>query len=381
MNDFVSAHLIWLLGMIPLTGAFFAAFYAIGAPFRRQERARFFLDLIETGLRQGESAERTIVSISKTGDRSIGVHFHLLAAHLESGWRLVAGLNRVKRLLPPQIMATLGVGDEIGDLHRILPACRLLLKDAASRTQGAYNYLIVLVFVLVPVVPALFWILSEIVFPRLAAVFASVLDTQVDVSLIEFAQIGAEIAKVQIVLALFLWCAAILYVGGPRMVMWIESGLSFSVADRVACWIPWKMKRLQRDFSAVLAILLDAEVPEERAVQLAAEATANRRFVRRGEEIIRRLKRGIPLPEAVTAIDRSGEFQWRLRNALHTERRFFAALRGWLEHLDAKAYQQEQATAQLLTTGLVVFNGVMVAMFTVFVFRGLSLILDAAVLW
>ena len=39
------------------------------------------------------------------------------------------------------------------------------------------------------------------------------------------------------------------------------------------CRLPWRRKRFQRDFSAMLAVLLDAEVPETEAVGLAAEAT------------------------------------------------------------------------------------------------------------
>ena len=80
-------------------------------------------------------------------------------------------------------------------------------------------------------------------------------------------------------------------------------------------------------------------------------------------------------------MDDSGELRWRLANALHSSRGFLRALTGWHEALDAKAFQQEQAVAQLTTTGLVLFNGVMVAGIVIAVFLALIQLLNEAVLW
>src|SRR5205814_213196 len=127
-------------------------------------------------------------------------------------------------------------------------------------------------------------------------------------------------------------------------------------ADRLRFWLPWRRKRMRRDFSAMLALLLDAEVPEEKALSLAAASTANIVFMKRAERVIAELRSGVKLAEAVRWLDDAGEFHWRLRNVSSvvgqpSRSNFFAALAGWHESLEAKAFQQEQAVSQALTTG------------------------------
>jgi hypothetical protein len=60
---------------------------------RRAERARLFLDLLDTTIQQGRPLEETLISASQSGDPSLGVRFHLLAAWLERNLRLRACLN------------------------------------------------------------------------------------------------------------------------------------------------------------------------------------------------------------------------------------------------------------------------------------------------
>jgi hypothetical protein len=56
-------------------------------------------------------------------------------------------------------------------------------------------------------------------------------------------------------------------------------------------------------------------------------------------------------------------------------------LTGWHESLDAKAFQQEQAAAHTVTSGLVIANGLIVATVAVGVFSVLISIINAGVLW
>ena len=93
------------------------------------------------------------------------------------------------------------------------------------------------------------------------------------------------------------------------------------------------------------------------------------------------LERGTALTEAVHRLDPSGEFRWRLENAAAGPGRFLAALDGWHEALAAKAYQLEQTAAQLITTGLVLINGLFVGSLAVGVFMLLIGILEHAALW
>ena len=80
---------------------------------RARTRARFFLDLVETGLQEGRNLEQTLIAISHTRDLSVGVRFHLLAAYLEKGLLLEEAFEKVPQFLPAQVNAMLKVGAEI----------------------------------------------------------------------------------------------------------------------------------------------------------------------------------------------------------------------------------------------------------------------------
>jgi type II secretory pathway component PulF len=138
----------------------------------------------------------------------------------------------------------------------------------------------------------------------------------------------------------------------------------YPLFDWLALRIPWKRKRLQRDFTAMLGLLLDAGVAEHRALRLAASSTANRIFIRRAAKAEAQLEEGVPLPEAVRVLDGTGEFQWRLQMGALSDGGFYQALSGWRDALDAKAFQEEQTAAQSFTTLLVVLNGIVVAVVT-----------------
>jgi type II secretory pathway component PulF len=137
------------------------------------------------------------------------------------------------------------------------------------------------------------------------------------------------------------------------------------VVDWIAWRIPWKRKKLLRAFSAMLAVLLDGGVPEGIAMRLAGDCTANEICRRRAQRVIAALERGVKLDEAVRVFDDSGEFHWRLTNAIHARGGFLAALRGWHEALDAKAFQQEETATHAFTSGLVVMNGLVVGLIAV----------------
>jgi type II secretory pathway component PulF len=154
-----------------------------------------------------------------------------------------------------------------------------------------------------------------------------------------------------------------------------------SLSDALNYRLPWRRKRLERDFSVMLAILLDAEVPEEQAVTLAAQSTDNGVFIRRGAVVAQRLCEGMRLTEAVQAFDDTGEFRWRLANAAHGRGGFMAALNGWHEALDAKAYQLEQTASQVITTSFVILNGCVVGLIAIGVFQMLTSVVWEATLW
>jgi type II secretory pathway component PulF len=362
-------------------GIIYALYFLITLPMRRNERTRLFLDLLGLGLKDGQTPENAIVSAASSNDPAMGVRFHLLAAHLQNGLRLSAALQRVSRLLPAQIVAMLNTGERIGDIKKVLPACRRLTGDGVSQVRGALNYVLILGLVVSPTALVLAAMLNLLVVPKFKEVFEGMLESS---SLPAFtrAVLGGHtiIFVAQVSVILVVWFLTFAYLGGPRVSRWFRFLLP-GVPDWVQFHLPWRRKRLQRDFSAMLAILLDAHVPESEAVQLAAESTANRIIQRRAGKIRARLAQGARLPDAIRALDDTGELHWRLSNALQRGRNFLGALNGWHEALDSKAFQQEQAAAQITTTALVLFNGFIIAAVVIGMFLPLIALINSMALW
>lgn len=351
----------------------FLVHFLLTVPMRRAERARLFLDLLDTTIQQGRPLEETLISASQSHDDSLGVHFHWLAAWLEEDLRFSDALAKVPRFLPPQITAMLMAGQKIGDLRKVLPACRQLLKDGVSQTRAAISYLIILTFVITPMGALVFRVLEVLVVPKFKEIFFAMGSDASGMLFLE--DFAPAFLRVQFGLLLLLWLAVFLYIGGPRVVGW------FPFLDRLYFHLPWRRKRMQRDFSTLLALLLDAGVPEPEAVALAADGTANAVFRRRAAQAVERMRQGVKLTQAVQALDDSGEFAWRLANAVHGRTGFLQALAGWHESLDAKAFQQEQAAAHGITSALVLWNGLFVATVVISVFMCLTSLTNSAVLW
>ncbi len=370
-----------LLGLLPSCGAVYLIYFLLTLPMRRNERARTFLDLLELGLKEGRTPEATVTSIAGTRDRSLGVRLHLLVAHLEQGLRLSQALEKVPRLLPPQVCAMLKTGERLGDIRKVLPACRLLLRDSVSEVRGALNYLILLVFAIAPAMLVVPFCIRVYVLPKFQEVFAGMLEGEL---LPAFTRLvfgeSTILMAVQLGIVGVIWLAALAYLGGPRLHGWIHR-LVPGAQDWLLGRLPWRRKRLQRDFSAMLAVLLDAEVPEAEAVSLAAQATANLAIIHRARKVCTLLQQGTKLPEALRALDNSRELHWRLSNALRRGAGFVRALTGWHEALDARAFQLEQSAAQFATAVLVLLNGLIVASIMIAVFLAIVTLINQAALW
>jgi type II secretory pathway component PulF len=368
-----------LFGLAATGGAVYLIYFLLTLPMRRNERARMFLDLLELGMKERHTPEAAIIWAAASHDRGLGVRFHLLAAHLEQGRRLGDALGQVPRLLPPQVVAMLRAGERIGDVGKVLPGCRLLLKDSVSQVRGALNYLLLLAFVITPVSVFIPIIIRIKILPAFRQVFDGMGIALPGFTRLVFAS-GPLFTNLQIAFFIFVWLAALIYIGGPRFRAWINRLLP-GLPDRLACALPWRRKRLQRDFSAMLALLLEAGVPEAEAVRLSGECTANRVFRQRADQAAARLGRGVKLAEAIRVLDDSPELRWRFDNAFRRGGGFVRALSGWHEALDAKAFQLEQTAAQLATTALVLVNGLLVASIVIGMFIVLINLINQAVLW
>ena len=365
----------WLAAGLGLAVLGCFVYFNLSSALRRQERARCFIDLLEVGLKQGRTLEQTVMTLSQSREQILGVYFHLAAAYLELGHRFIAALDMAPRFLPRRVVAMLKVGEEIGSIQKVFPACRQTLRDGTSASQAAANNLIVFLFV-PPLGIGLLWMFNIWVLPKFRDIGRDML-----VQMPSWPEQFFAWSNLLAGAVLFFWIlfaiAAFSETGGWRLLD--RLGL-WPLTHRLSFWIPWRRKRMLRDFSAMLALLLDAEAPEQKAVLLAAAGTGNRVFHARAGRVVRDLQQGARLTDAVQWIDDAGEFRWRLRNATQPPVAFCAALAGWHEALEAGAFQQQQAASQTITAGFVLLNGAMVALFAAGVFKMLIAIIDEAAL-
>src|SRR5436190_3001951 len=360
----------------------FGMYWVVSMPLRRRERARLFLDLVETGLEDGHTPEHVVVEAAKTNDPMLGAQFHLLAAYLEQGVRFPEALTMVPRLLPPECAAMLKVGIEVGDLRRVLPVCRRSLDDAFSQTRGAVNYLSITAFVLLPIVPVLTWLICVFVMPKFIQIGVDMFEGPMPLLIRAVYAARFQFVFVEVIGMLVIQHIVLCYVAGPRLRQTLRK-------IPLLCWfidlfhwrLPWRRHRMQRDFASMLAMLLDAGVPEPKALLTAGETTNNSIFMARVRAAADRLSGGMALPEALRKMDGQRELEWRLSNAAKGMHGFVAALRGWFEGLDAWAFQQEQAAAQIFTTAVVLWNGLVVGIFISAVFMFLTTLVEQVALW
>jgi len=378
----VVAWVVCCLVALPL--AALGLYWLLSLPLRRQERARFFLHLLETSLQDGGTPEKCVLAVSETREKDVGANFHLLAAYIRSGYKLGGALERVPRMLPPPAAAMLRVGETLGDIRKVLPACKGLLRDSASTVRAASSYAIILCIGILPVLPAVTIFLKITVMPKFRELLIEAEPlgkaSYAGHWIFKWVDASSWVSFIPFGIALMLAFLAFGYLLGPQGLRWIEAAV-FPVSDWVACLLPWRRLRMKRDFAKMLGLLLDAGVPEARAAQLAAEATGNRFFVARARRMQEDLSGGAKLGEALRRLDNGGEFQWRLENAARSQTGFNAALAGWIEALDSKAFQQEQTAAHILTTGMVLINGAIVGFVTVGFFGILTAMINNALLW
>jgi type II secretory pathway component PulF len=367
------ASLIGLL-IMAFIGGLFLMHFVLSLPLRRAERARFFLDLVETAVSKGQSTEESILSLAANHDLSMGVRFHVLAAWIEQGLSLSDALVKVPGFLPPQIVAMLATGQKSIGLLKVLPACRQMLKDAVSKTRSALNYLVILTMVITPVGVFIYGVLSVFVLPKINEITLDMVATR-PAGLVFLSDHHALLMTAQLTMLFLVWFGTLLYIGGPRIAAW------FPMTENLQYWLSWRRKRMERDFSTMLAVLLDSGVNESMALAMAADCTANRVMRQRAAQAAKSLGGGKTLPEAIRDMDDAGEFGWRLSNAAHGHGGFVRALAGWHESLDAKAFQQEQAAAHGITTAMVLWNGIFVGTIVISVFMTLIAIINGGLLW
>jgi len=365
-----------LLCVVGSAGFMYLTYQLLSLPMRRQESVEMLLDLLETA--EGESKPlESAVAMALSTEPHFSARFQTVVKRLGNQFPLLGPLEGLPRTLPPQIVAILEVGIRLGEVRKVIPACQQWLNDSKSRVLGATNYVIPLTLFLSPIGLLFFIFLTTVILPKFREIFYEMMgDASLPVLTQWIFEYRGLLALIQALV--FLVCCGMLlvYLAGPNLATGFHA-----ITDRLAYWVPWRRKRLQRDFSLMLSILLDAGLPEAQAVDLAAQSTANGVLIRRAQAAVRDLESGMVLTEAVQRLDETGEFRWRLRNAVHAHGGFAAALAGWHESLDAKAYQLEQAAAHVISTALVLVNGIVIAIVAVGLFQPLIAIVHEGALW
>lgn len=357
----------------------YLVYVALSLPMRRKERAALFLDLLEQGIDEGKSAEQTVISLGDCREPLFNPWAKLISAALRGGETLDQALRLYPEFLSPSITAQLRIGLQTGEVDRVLPACRRLLKDARSQVIAGLHYFLLLSFGLVPLCLFVTYTIQVWVWPKLR-------DMSVDLG--DWTAPGPEIGSYPIqplvVLQLGLLLVVLLLVVQYllpselcRCLRWRGLPIWDLLTDR----LPWVRRRRERDFASAFAVLVDAGVPEQVAILSAAECVGSVPFERRAEAVTRELERGTSLAVALRPLDRGGEFQWRLQNAMASSQGFGTALEGWILRLDGLAFQQQQAWTQLAIAGLLILNGASIGVIAYTIFGLLIRLMDTALLW
>ncbi len=79
--QFIAIFLSVVVGLILEAGILYGIYFLLTIPLRRDERARIFLDILQLGLKDGQTPEAAIINASTSNDKSFGARFHILAAH------------------------------------------------------------------------------------------------------------------------------------------------------------------------------------------------------------------------------------------------------------------------------------------------------------
>lgn len=346
---------LWLLiGLSPLTVFLALAFWSSRAPLRRMETARLLLDLIQTSVGNNKDPKESIVAAARTLDPEIAEAFHDIACGLERGETIAQAVKASGLRLPPAFGPILAVGERTGRLKELLPAADRILRDGQKLNHNTTAAVIGLAFVVAPFSLLMLATLRVYVFPKFREIMADMLSGGPPALASWAFDPDSQWLNIHLLLMLLIWGSVMVYVATS------QGYLSGTIADRVNLLIPWRRRRMQRDFSTTLAVLLDAGLDEAESVRLAADASGNQSFRERAGLIIENLSRGMPLPEAVQPLDNDGQFRWRIANAADAANGFTNALAGWQEDLDARAFFQEQAMTHGLAAFLVVWNGVVV---------------------
>ena len=221
MLKLFESFVIFCFWLAAIAAFIFLIHFLFSLPMRRMERARLFLDLIEDTLKRDRSVEEMIISLANSRDRTVGLRFHLLAAYLEGGLKLGEALGKAPRFLPPQMIAMLRTGEKLGDLKKVLPACREILQDRPAAVRSAMHYLIFVVLLFSPVFILVVTMTMVFVIPKFREVAGGMGIQLWPLTQFVFRHTGWLIAF-EILITVIVMIATLIYIGGPGFIRWFQ---------------------------------------------------------------------------------------------------------------------------------------------------------------
>lgn len=367
--------LLYMAVMLFITfGGGYAIYFLFTLPRRRLERAMIFLNLIDSGIRRGITPEDTLKSVAACHDRSVSMRFHLAAAWVEQGCTWQEAIAKVPRLLPPAIVEMIFLTDRIGGWSRVLPVCQRMLNDVRSTQQARQSWLTPSLMLLALPTVWISFLLIKIIMPKFRMIFEDMSEGTITFEWFSFhvSSYSGWLLLIGLLPLLILFVHA----AGPRLSS-LLARIHLPVGDWLAWLLPWSRWRLQRDFTSLFSLLLDAGVAEPEAVRLAAKGTANFHIKLAAEGVVAALAKGMPLAEAVAKMDGRGEFRWRFQQATGGGAKFETALKGWCDALEIRASQMQLTVTHLTTVAMLMVNATFVFMIAFDVFHSLVLLTES----
>lgn len=352
--SFFAGTLGWFVYLGTAFGIATLLYGQLRMPAYREGQARILARLLEFELQSGSTLENSLANLAQIPDKELSNCLRQLRFQLGSGQTWTQAIAQSWGA-SGHFGAFLDAGKAIADVPRMLRSYHQLKPDTESPSRTFQDYFYVLFSLSGPVCLAIVFILNIYVFPKFEEIYADMAEGQIAVSF-QFLRESLPylLAATSLITLIFL---AVVFVQvasswSPRM-----SGDSF---DRLFSLTPWARKRALRDFTLVLGILLDEGIPEEQAVLLAGRCANNKRVARRAQRMVEQLREGVSLEESLATMDPTHRLKWHFQNATGSSATFSEAFQGLNDSLDARAYQQEQAASQLMTTGVVLWNGALV---------------------
>lgn len=391
--------LLWLPVPVLAAAAVCAALWWLMAGRARWfEETELFLNTIEAGIADGLGVGNALAGLAEQHRRAVSPAWHRVVADLQAGRSLTDALDRNPELLPAPITGLLKTGEATGEWRVVLTGSRWWLHRPEERGLPGYaandefdsaqsgrlspwsggvmfNAVLMALFG-----GAVTWLLGATVFASIAVGMQN-LDIEPTATLVLVRDWYPAVIAAQAMCAVAMVVLALTCLGGPQLGLWLER-LAPAGARTWLQALPWRRRRAVRDFSVMLAALLDAGAHEEAALRQAAAWTDYTGPLRTGAEAaIAELRAGVWLPEALRHLDGDEELHWRTTLAVTRTGGFGEALRGWQESLEARAQQQEAMAGGAVLLWGELMNGLLVALLAATVFRVLTVMIDMTWLW